>query len=283
MSTHTNHVHRTINRYHHYFESYRDVITYKSLWTWISVISLLGFLFFLGWYFRAAVIPTSDFEKGSRLALCVFFEITALLSWFRLQVLRNKEVVRRCQYLFDTNEDSISALKAKWLEVTLQIPRESYLELAEDIDRMMSLKERHKPSFSFDLKGVAELIFAAESKGRVLIMFMGVSAGFIALSIAGGATIDSIFEFYGLFTLSQTLIFIGTVSFVVMLTFQAMKYAALFCLHGIEVFVEKNDGLKTASNRRAGVFINQLLLFYHLKKGRVRVALEENQSEPVVD
>lgn len=273
-----NHVYRTINRYYEEFESYRGVATLKSPWVWISLLSLVALGWSFYWYINVDAWPYWDIARGSRLPVALLFEAVAVSCWFRLQVLRDREIIERCQNRFESKSTTILELKALWLKHTLAATRTEYLELAERIDKMVSLRSRHKPSFELTKKQFWELIFSSESKGRILAMFMGACAGLVGLSIAGGATIDDVFDAFRGATFWGVTGQIAVISVFLFLILGAFRYVALMALLVVEIASDKSGGMNSTSSRRVSIFINQLIALHEIEKGRVKVEPAQSQN-----
>lgn len=266
-----NHVYRTINRYYQEFESYRGIATLKSPWVWLSLFSLaaLGWSFY--WYINVDAWPHLDIPQDYRVTVGLFFEAVALGCWFRLQVLRDRVIIERCQKQFKTKSKKMPELKALWLEHTLATSKTEYLDLAEKIDKMVSLRFRHKPSLELTKKQFWELIFSSESKGRILAMFMGACAGLVGLSIAGGATIEDVFVAFRGATFWGVTVQVAVISVFLFLVLGAFRYVALMALLVVEIASDKIDGMNSTSSRRASIFINQLVALHEIEKGRIKV------------
>lgn len=271
---HMNQVYLTINRYHSIFESYKDVIAFKSVWLWVSLIAILGFGYTIFWVFAQNSWPKSSMPQDQRMLIACFFELITIGCWLKLQSLKDRIVIKRAQKALEslnklTSETNINNLKSMWFEAVLMTPKEKYLSVAEDIDKMLMLEKKHKSSLSISQQDICNLIFTSESKSRTLIMFMGGSAAIIALSIANGANINSIFDFFHGVTIRQflqaTLIF----STSAIITYFFFRYILLVIILFFETCLDKADGFNTVSHRRASVFIRQLLKLYQLKKSRI--------------
>lgn len=269
-----NHVYRTINRYYLDFESYRGIATPKSAWVWLSIFSMAGLGWSFFWYVNLDAWPYSDLSQKYRLPVALFFEFVALGCWFRLQILRDRSIVERCQKQFKTKRKKIPELKELWLEHTLAAKKTEYLDLAERIDKMVSLRCRHRPSFELTKKQFWELIYSPESKGRILAMFMGTCAGLVGLSIAGGANIDYVFAAFRGATFWEVTVHIVVTSIFLFLMLCAFRYAALMTLLAVEIVSDTKDGMSSTSSRRASIFINQLVALHEIEKGRFKVEPE---------
>tara|TARA_B110000196_G_C20969579_1_gene578004 strand:- start:35 stop:643 length:609 start_codon:yes stop_codon:yes gene_type:complete len=200
------------------------------------------------------------------------FEALALLCWFRLQVIRDKQVVESAGALMNTDETNIAKLKKMWLEKTLGTPSFRFLEIAKDIDNLLDLRERNKSPLSLDFQRFLSLIFTIESKNRVLAMFMGVCAAVIGLSISAGASVDNIFSFFEGESIGSLFIVTLIFSIFLMLTYFVFWYSLLVLSAIIGSTLDRFDGLNSTSNRRARTFINQLVVLHELPKGRVNNA-----------
>jgi len=265
-----NHIYRTVNRYHHDFESFRGVVKLTSVWVWGFVVASVGMGYSFVWYASADVWPYDYWPQGYRLILVLFFELIAILCWARLQWLRDKSVVERCQKNFGTNSESMIHLKSLWFKHTLNDNKNSYLDLALQIDKMIDLSEKHKSSFRLGKKQMIGLVFSLESKSRILAMFMGLCAAVVALSIANGARLDDLIYLFHDESLWQMSGIVFFVSIIFMFTFLVFRYILIFIAVAFENLFNLADGLNSTSKRRVSNFINQLISLHELEKARIR-------------
>lgn len=265
-----NHIYRTVNRYHHDFESFRGVVKLTSVWVWGFVISSVGMGYSFVWYANADVWPYGYWPQGRRLILVLFLELVAISCWARLQWLRDKSVVERCQKKFGTKSESMTHLKYLWFKHTLNVKKTSYLDLALQIDKMIELRIKHKSSFSLGKKQIMDLVFSVESKNRVLAMFMGLCAAVVALSIANGARLDDLIYLFHEESAWQIFGIVFFVSIIFMVTFLVFRYILIFLVVAFENFFNLADGLNSTSKRRVSNFINQLISLHELEKARIR-------------
>jgi len=265
-----NHTFRTINRYHDQFESYKKVITPKSFAFWVSIFSVVSFIYSFFWYLNKDLWPSSALEQNHRLFVVMAFEALTLACWFRFQTMRDKLVIKSAKSLLSTDETNILKLKKLWLEKTLGTPSSEFLELAKEIDSLLDLRERNKSALSLDTQRFLSLIFTKESKNRVLAMFMGVCAAVIGLSISAGASVENIFSFFEGESISSLFLMAFIFSLFIMLTYLVFWYSLLVMSTVIGSFFDRLDGLNNSSNRRAKTFINQLVVLHELPKGRVK-------------
>lgn len=273
-----NHTNKIINWYHQYFESYAGIITIKSFWTWLSFASTSLFFLSIYWYIRKKSAPFIEIEQSERLLVILAFEVITMLCWFRLQFLRDQAVIKRCQAALSTKEENIEKLKEIWLESTLAAPKTSYLKIAEEIDKIITLQEKHRSSLAISKKHLAGLIFSNDSKNRTLAMLMGICAGTIAFSIAGGARIDDIFIFFEGVTPLELLATTVTISALIIFSFTLLRYLLLVFLLFIEVFFENTDNTDNTNPRRASIFIKQLLKFHQFEKAHIRIPKTETRN-----
>lgn len=265
------HTFRTINRYHRQFESYREVITIKSWISWLSVMTMLSFIYSFFWHLDYVAWPESSLKENQRFFIVVAFEVVSLLCWVRLQSIRNKKIVNMMKKELETGEENILKLKRRWIEKTLGISSSDFFSLAKDIDNMLELKQRNKSPFSFSLDQVLNLIFTSESKNRVLAMFMGICAGLVGLSISSGASINNIFSFYQNYTPELLVLISFFISVFILLTYLVFRYALLILFTALSAISGRIDGLNAISNMRTKYFVHDLVLLHELPKGRVSV------------
>ncbi|TDT44429.1 hypothetical protein DES49_0531 [Halospina denitrificans] len=265
-----NHTFRTINRYHDQFESYKRVVTLESLTFWLSMLSVVAFVYSLFWLFNNQLWPKSTIDHNVRIFFVMGLEILVLFFWFKLQSKRDKLVVESAKELLSTDEEDISSLKKLWLEETLGVTSREFFDLAIEIDQMLDLKERNRSPLSLDGKKLAGYIFAPESRNRILAMFMGVCAAIIGLSISAGASLEDVFSFVEGESIGSMAIIVAVISLFLMLGYLVLWYMFLMIAASISMGFEWFDGLNSTSHRRARTFINQLIILHELPKGRVR-------------
>lgn len=133
---------KIINSYYDLFVSYKRVIYLKNKNIWFFVISFCAFAYSFFWYTTLNAFPyLPEFNQLYRLMLCIFMEVIVLLLWFKLEKQRERIIISRVQLLFATNEDNIYELKKMWFKKCVSANLNSYLEIAENIDKVLTLKE----------------------------------------------------------------------------------------------------------------------------------------------
>ncbi|MDW3710614.1 hypothetical protein R9X34_01415 [Pseudomonas sp. 2023EL-01195] len=198
----------------------------------------------------------------------IIFEVAAIICWLRLQTLRDRAVIKRCQKAFRTKENDIDKLKEMWLGYTFNAPRTAYLKIAEEIDKIITLQEKYRPSLDINKKNLAELIFSSDSKNRTLAMLIALCAGTIALSIAGGARIDDIFIFFEGKDFLELLLTTITISAFIIFLFAILRYLLLVLLLPLEAFFYSP---KNTNPKRAGILIKQLIKSHQFQKAHIKI------------
>lgn len=234
------------------------------------MFAILCFGYSFLWYLDISIWPHVSMEQNFRLFVVMGFELLALLCWFLLQQKRDRLVLKNAQNLFNTKESNIVELKAMWFKSTLGIPTTEYLRLAEDINKLLDLREKHKSNLSIDRNQIINLIFSGDSKNRLLAMFMGVSAAIVGLCISGGASIENVFAFFDGESITSLVGGAAIFSSFIIMSYLMFRYVLLVILMFFELFVDKLDGMNSGSTRRARTFINQLIALHQLPKGRVK-------------
>lgn len=263
---------KTINIYYDLFESYRIVIYLKNFMMWTLLLSIIIFIYSFYWCINIDAFPYFPAMKGdSRVIPCIALEAIILFSGFALTKQRDSLVIDKLQKTLATNEKNLNKLKKIWLNKTLGIESTEYLEIAEKIDKYINLRQKHQSISKFNFNYVSSFIFQPESKNRLLAMFMGLCAAAIGLSIAGGANINNIFEFYDAINIKTIILIDIAISSFLLLGILIFRHLFLFIFEMIGVFFDKVGKNKEVSKRRLRLFINELLKFYDLPKGRVKV------------
>jgi len=265
-----NNMYSEINEYYKAFESYQGVIDFKSLKFLLSLVSAALFVYGVYWSMYGGAWPVFYFHENVRFFMVMPFGMMVVLYWLHLEKIKNKLVISRVRAELKTKENNINTLKGMWLEWKVDKPACKYLSIAEDIDNILILEEKHRSDLYLTKKKLYDMFFSAESKPRVLILFMGISAAVIALSIASGSNIETIFIFYRDVSILQFLGMVVFVAFYVFVLWVVIKYICLIAVLGVEMWVDNYDGINSASKRRAGIFIIQLLRFHELEKRKDR-------------
>ncbi len=266
---------KIINSYYDLFVSYKRVIYLKNKNIWFFVILFCVFAYSFFWYTTLNAFPyLPEFNQLYRLMLCIFMEVIVLLLWFKLEKQRERVIISRVQLLFATNEDNIYELKKMWFKKCVSANLNSYLEIAENIDKVLTLKEKYKSVFASDANSFGRLIFTSDSKNRLLAMFMGIVAALIALTISTGVNIYSIFIFFENYSLSKFIAHVFVFSVFLMLFILIIKGLIIAFVELISTFGDQLDKDRATSKRRSRIFINQLLYFYDLPKPKIRITNE---------
>lgn len=271
-------VHTTVNEYYNTFESHNGVITSKSkrLWLFILVLTLSVIA-------MLSMIDLLDFEwypdnRKTKFIICVTSFIGTMVCWFMVLVERESVVIRRCQILLNTEEKSLQALKVMWLKKYLPYKPSQYLELAEKVDKVVSLREKYKEINGFSFKEISAYIFTRESKPRLLAMFLMLCATVATLSVKEGATLTSIFEFYGSAKKEELLtIFIYT-PVILLIGYIEVKFSILALGRLIERVLERLNGKHAYSIRRTRIFINALLVSFSFEKPKLKLTIVNTEA-----
>ena len=188
-----------------------------------------------------------------------------------LMKMQEKRIIKKAQCLLQTTENSIPKLKKLWFKAAIGTDSTQYLEVAEKIDKIIKIKEINQSNFKFGSKELGNLIFQTESKNRILAMFMGCFAAVVALSIKSGATIDDLISFYSDAPFLTLLFLDFLLSIFLLLAILITKLAFLFIFDLFSSWSDSLNKQKAISPRRAKIFINQLLYFYDLPKGKFKI------------
>ncbi|MCF2828660.1 MULTISPECIES: hypothetical protein [unclassified Pseudoalteromonas] len=275
-------VHTTINRYYRVFESYEGVFSPKSLLLWaVMVSSLLSFTstFWLAGFIQIEkYIQIEKVSSAVKVACFLFFSILAFFSWLKVLLKKDNFARRRAQIELQTNEEKLWKLEEMWLRRYLPYKPSEYLSLAEDIDKSLSLREKYASSDKINARKVMEHIFANESKARVLAMFLMFCASIVALSIKGGATIETVFSFYENATRKELVTIFLIFPAVSYVFYVELKIITAYLAMLIERGFERLDGKSAYSKRKAKIFINVLVRYFAFEKPRERVELDLKPS-----
>ena len=265
-----NHIYKTVNRYYHAFESYEGIITLRSPWLLLSLASIfcMGYTFF--WYMEFISDPLFDFSKKNRLLFTFGFEVIAIICWLRLQHLQEQKIIKNMQSKFNETTCNLTKLKSIWFEKTVGIKNTEYIDLAKNIDTFLLLKESHKSNLSITGREIGDLFFSPDSKNRVLAMFMGLCAVTMALCIAAGTNINTIFDLLKNENPLQLLFYTGFISVLIIGSFLVLRYLILLVYVALELLGGKVDGLNSKSKRRVSIFINQLLILHVIEKSKLK-------------
>ena len=261
-----------INAYYDTFESYKPILRFNNLVLWLLSFLFGLFLYSFYWYVSLTAFPNfPEINRTIRLIIVIFFEILVLMCWFTLMKMQEKRIIKKAQCLLQTTENSIPKLKKLWFKAAIGTDSTQYLEVAEKIDKIIKIKEINQSNFKFGSKELGNLIFQTESKNRILAMFMGCFAAVVALSIKSGATIDDLISFYSDAPFLTLLFLDFLLSIFLLLAILITKLAFLFIFDLFSSWSDSLNKQKAISPRRAKIFINQLLYFYDLPKGKFKI------------
>jgi len=228
----------------------------------------MGYTFF--WYMDFISEPLFDFSKKNRLFFTFGFEVIAIICWLRLQHLKEQKIIKKMQSKFNQSTCNLTKLKSIWFERTIGVKNTEYIDLAKNLDTFLHLKESHKSSLSITGREIGALFFSPDSKNRILAMFMGLCAVTMALCIAAGTNINTIFDLLKNESLFQLFFYTGFISALIISSFLVIRYLILLVYVGLELLIGKADGLNSKSKRRVSIFINQLLMLHVIEKARIK-------------
>jgi hypothetical protein len=222
------------------------------------------------WYMEFFSEPLFELSKNKRLFVALGFEVIAIICWLRLQHLKEQKIIKKMQSQFNEKTNNLTKLKSIWFDQTIGIKNTEYIELAKSLDTFLHLKESHKTHLSLTGRELCDLFFAPDSKNRVLAMFMGLCAVTMALCIAAGTNINTIFELLKNESAIQLLFYTFFISVLIISTFLVLRYLFLLIYVAIELLSGKVDGLNSKSKRRVSIFINQLLILHVIEKSKIK-------------
>lgn len=266
-----NHIHKTANRYYMAFESYEGVIHLKSPLMYFFLLSVCGMIFCMFGFAALLPVDVQILSKNCFIVSTFVFEVIALVVWGVLQTKKENRTIARMQRQLKSSSDTLKELKSEWFEKTLEITNTEYLSLASDLDKYLELKDRHRPILKLTSKQALDLLFSADSKNRVLAIFMGLCAATIALCIAAGTNIYTILEILESENLYVFFFMVFWVSLLLLGFYLVLRYSILLVYIIFENTTGKIDGLNSTSKRRVQIFINQLLQLHVVRRGRVEV------------
>lgn len=263
---------KIINIYYDLFESYKLIFYIKNIYIWVLFFSFSIFLCLFFWYIGVNAFHfLPEIHRVYRLLICILMEIIVLICWFKLEKQREKKIISRLQVLFATDKNNFYELKKLWFKNYVNSNPNTYLEIAEKIDKVLVLKEKYKSVFSFDTYSFGRLIFTSDSKNRLLAMFMGGVAALIALTISTGVNINNIFEIFNNYSLIKFIANVFVFSIFLMFLMLIIKGSILISVELLSSFGDQLDKDRATSKRRSRIFINQLLYFYDLPKPKIRI------------
>ncbi|RZG01220.1 hypothetical protein EXT48_18030 [Pseudoalteromonas sp. CO348] len=270
-------MHTTINEYYCIFESYKGVFS-PGAWLFWGVVTSSSLSFISIWWLVGLIEIEKylEIDEVSQVVKATFFLsfcVLTFLSWLKILLKKDQLARQRAQSVLQTNEDKLWKLEKMWLLKAMPYKESEYLSLAKDIDVSLSLRQKYSSLEKLSARKIMEHIFTDESKPRVLAMFLTLCASIVALSIKGGATIESVFKFYD--EASRKELFTIFITFpVISYTFYVeLKIVTAFLARLIERGIERLDGKHAYSKRKAKIFINVLLRSFAFEKPRVKVRL----------
>ncbi|MFW2175673.1 hypothetical protein ACG95N_19430 [Acinetobacter guillouiae] len=263
---------KLINAHYDLFESFRRVLYIKNKLIWLFLLATSMFIYSFHWYMNKDAFPHfPNVTNEWRLFVSILMEILVLFIWFLLLRQREKLIIKEIQEYFQSKETKLHNLRKLWFTTCVDSDFTKYLEIAEKIDKVLNMREKYKSNFTFDAKQFGLLIFQPESKNRLLAMFMGVSAAIIGLTIATGANIYNIFDFFRDNSFWSILTLDLIFSIFIMFAIVIGKLILLILFEICVLWGDKLDKEKAISKRRSRIFINQLLFFYSLPKPKIRI------------
>lgn len=202
---------------------------------------------------------------------CPLSSALSMACWGRLYLLRDKLVVSTLQNRAKTESSTLKEVRCEWLNVTFGVTRMDYLNLAKEINEMLELKKSNTHALSFNRKQLLQFLLIDGTHTRILNALLAISAAIVALSIAGGANLDTVFRFYSGLSSSQLfgLYFIAT--FVLMFLYGALVYFAQILIFVFDISIAKLDGLNSQSDVRAKRLIVDLLDLYKRPVGKLEL------------
>ena len=269
-----------INSYYYTFESYRTAVSLRNPSTILAVAGLVIFVLCIVDSYRSHGLLNNWVSENVKLAIIAISELFTLTCWFAIQSKRDDQAVKRVRKDLNTLEASLPKLKVLWFKKYISKSPEFYLQLAKDLDDLITLKNKHKSPFSFGRSEIFAMIFASDAKNRILAMFMGGCAIVTALLIAEGASIELLFSLINNGQVSGLLYAAAVYAVVIMAAALTARMSFNFVLLVFDYVFDSLDGLNSRSIRRTKLFLNQLLQLYTLEKPRHRASAGFERIRP---
>lgn len=263
---------RVINEYYDDFESYDCVFNLKTIRFWLCLFFLIMLFIMIAWHFRVIELEFIEVSESLKKWLLFSFEISFLILFFSLNVLRDNLVISRMQDKLRTKEVKLKKLKTIWLQQTLNVDKNDYLSLAKDLDMMFELRKKYKGILLPSWESFFSLIYTADSKNRILAMLIAICAATVALSISAGSNINDVFSMFHENSIYELFLWDLIVSFIIILIYVGLKMTALMVYAAIYQLSDKLKRVDDIDRLRVSLFINLLLDAHEFKKAKIRVA-----------
>lgn len=279
-NTYTQRIYLMINGYYYMFESYRTAVSLRNWSTLLALAGLAIFAFCIVDSYHAHGLLNNWLSENGRLTVIALSELFTLICWFVIQLKRDQQAVERAQKDLDTAETALPLLKGLWFKKYVSNKPSHYLQLAKDLDDLITLKNKHKSPFSFGRNELFAMIFTGDAKNRILAMFMGVCAIVTALLIAEGANVSTLFSIINGGQAVDLFYVAVLYSVVIMAAALTARLSFNFVLLVFDYVIDSLDGLNSRSIRRSKLFLNQLLQLYTPEKPRHRVRAGYQSTPP---
>ena len=259
-----------VNEYYEVFVSTRGLFAKSPIFFAMFAIASMFALFTTFAMVGLLEVEWYVSSKSSRFAFFVVSFLLAVAISIKLSLEKEELNVERAKKFLSSREDKIYQLKTKWFETCVAPKSTDYLKLAESLDKASLLREKYRGFSDLSVKDFVNVVFAEDSKPRVLAMFLMLSAMVATLSVKEDVTLTSVLEFYGqaspeqlvwIFFYFPTVIFIG---------YLEVKYFLIAIARATERFFERFNGENVYSKRRTRIFINELIRQCSLEKTRIK-------------
>lgn len=260
---------KLINLYYLEFESYNELFSNNRLL--LVIIFTLAIAFFISILNILGVFGFRDYTESAKFSSIggsLLIELILIGCFQGIRDIRDERIIKKYKKIFKKENMTLNYAKKLWFQKTLDILPSEFLNLAEKIDKYVQLENKYNSNFKRN--NFLELIFANESKNRVLAMILSVVALTTALLISSGTSIDIIFSMvdYGL---GKLFIFLLLVSLIIFLGFYVLRYGFILIIQLYDFIMDNSLYNKKISLRKKKIFISELLRQYELPKQRYRL------------
>lgn len=262
---------RSINYYHNTFYSYTKIVKRHPLWAIGSLLFFLLFSISLVFYLaqKDTIFGYIRLSKNQHLGTIVVFQVLSMACWGRLYLLRDKLVVSTLIDRAKTESSTLKEVRSEWINVTFGVTRTGYLGLAKEINELLELKKQNTHNLSLNRKQLLQFLLIDGTHTRFFNALLAISAAIVALSIAGGANLDTVFEFYKSYSFGQLVGLYFIVTLVLMFFYCALVYLTQILIFVWDITIANLDGLSSQSDVRARRLIVDLLDLYKRPVGKL--------------
>lgn len=258
------------NQYFKDFYSYKRFI--RPLF-FNLVLTCIAFFFFFWCMFSYLGVPyywESAYTVTERYCLLIYTEVVAILSWLRLQKLKDDLTINSVSRMLCLKGSyNLNTVKRQWLIRTFHASETSFYELAQRFNNLLESKSKYKSEVKLNWNDIPNIFYHQDAKPRILALFLAFCSILGALSIKESSGISEVYARYYTIGWLDILYSLLIYSAAAILLLTGLKFAFHFLIILFSLVLALIEGKNAKNEDIAKYLIRDLYKYSKVEVGRV--------------